>query len=145
MKHEVHLKPKNGGPFNCIPGRAVEIEDEEIVCNDVVLPWENHVHNMRAWVIGNEFGVCGMVWADCEQDAFDELCDQGLSDGLSAADEPGEGPDEREGFSPLGNFGKIHDLTYAWIQNVDWKPERDFRLLAALAEARGAGWDRIGG
>lgn len=145
MKYTIHLKPVNGGPFNCLPAREVEVHAEDIACNDIQLPWEPHAGNMKLWIIGNEFGVCGAVWAEYEQDAFDELCDQGLSDGLRTDDEPpraGEGKDE---YAYLGNCGEIHDLTNAWIQQVSWKPERDYELIAALAEARGAQWRRIGG
>ncbi len=130
----IHTKSVNGGPFNCQPARTLEIEIGRVLCNDIVLPWESHAHNMRAWVIGNEFGACGVVWASHEQDAFDELCDAGLSGGLAI-----EEKDSDEETARLGNAGEPHDLTYAWIQEIAFDETRDVRLLCQFAEARGAG------
>lgn len=66
MKNTVtlHTKPINDGPFNCQPARTLELELGRMLCNDIVLPWEPHLRNMRAWVIGNEFGAMGVVWAE---------------------------------------------------------------------------------
>lgn len=133
-KITLHLSPVNGGPFNCMPARAVELELKEILANDVALPGESSMSPFRLYVIGNEFGPCGAVWAENEQDAFDELCDAGLSAGLMV--EP-KTDDEREECTYLGNAGEPHCLDYAWIQTVEFVPERDWKLLCAFAEARG--------
>lgn len=133
MKTTLHLSPVNGGPFNCLPARSVELEDERILCNDVSLPWERHPHNMRLWVIGNEFGALGAVWASNEQDAFDELVDADLGDGL-LIDEA----DADEECARLGNAGEPANLDNAWIQLVRLDPAQDCRLLCRFAEARGA-------
>ncbi len=83
MKTKLHLTPVNCGPFNCLPAREVELEDERILCNDIILPFgEFNPHNVRLWVIGNEFGALGAVWASHEQDALDELVDADLGGGL---------------------------------------------------------------
>lgn len=138
MKTTLHTLPINGGSFNCAPARTLEMDDSEILCNDIRLPHDRtNIHNVRLWVIGNEFGTCGAVWADCLQSALDELCDAGLSGGLSC-DEP-EDEDDGEDIARLGNTGEPHDLTYVWYGLVELRPERDWQVIARFAEARGAG------
>lgn len=137
-KFTLFLAPVNGGPFNCLPARSVELEPERILCNDIVLPWENHPHKVRLWVIGNEFGALGAVWADCEQDAFDELVDADLGQSL-LVDEA----DADEECARLGNAGEPANLDNAWIQNVHWDKTRDCELLCRFAEARGSCADTL--
>lgn len=138
MKTTLHLSPVNGGPFNCLPARSVELENERILCNDVTFPWERHPHNMRLWVIGNEFGALGAVWASNEQDAFDELVDADLGNGL-LIDEA----DADEECARLGNAGEPADLDNAWIQLVRLDPTQDCILIAKFSEARGACADTL--
>ena len=135
-KVTLHTAPVNGGPFNCQPAREIELEAERVLCNDVRLPGEHHPYNLRLWVIGNEFGALGAVWATCEQDALDELVDAGLGDGLLV--EPHD-DDDRQELSYLGNAGEPADLDNAWMQTVAFDPARDWQLLCRFAEARGAG------
>ncbi len=142
MKTILTLNPVNGGPFNCRPGHGIELEDERILCNDVRLPHDGaNPHNVRLWVIGNEFGVLCAVWASHEQDALDEACNAGLLSGL-ACDEP-ENEDEQDEVTRLGNAGEPHDLTYAWIQTVRLDGAKDWELIARFAEARGACADTL--
>lgn len=138
MKITLHLAPVNGGPFNCMPARSVELEAARILCNDIVLPFERHPHNVRLFVVGNEFGALGAVWAGCEQDALDALVDAGLGDGL-LVDENDLHDDEREDCTRLGNAGEAADLDHAWLQVVQFDAARDCALLCRFAEARGAG------
>lgn len=133
MKHTLHLAPINGGPFNCLPARSIELKPERILANNVTFDGEYNPHNTRLFVIGNEFGALGAVWADCDQDALDELVDAGLGNGL-LVDEA----DADEDCARLGNAGEPANLDYAWIQTVDFQPARDWRLMVAFAEARGA-------
>jgi hypothetical protein len=147
MKYKLKLKPLDGGAFNCMPAREVEVDAEHIICNDVRFPWDFNPHNVRLWCIGNEFGVLGCVWASSEQDAFDELCDNNLSAGLMV-DEPEsfESDEEREEWEEsicrLGNAGEPHDMDYASIQLVDIKA-CGIEFMCKLAEARGAGADNL--
>ncbi len=138
MKFTLHLSPLNGGPFHCLPARSVELEPERIAISgddcDLGLPGIDRAGKLS--VIGNEFGALGAVVARCEQDAFDELCDKGLAGGL-ACDEP-ENEEEDEDITRLGNAGEPHDLTNAWIQQVELNPAQDIVLIVALAEAIGA-------
>jgi hypothetical protein len=133
-KITLHTKPRNGGAFNCFPAMSPEIEPEHILANDVIFSGEFNPHGVRLWVIGNEFGALGAVWAGNDQDAFDILCDEGLSAGLMV-DEPEDGEDEE--ISRLGNAGEPHDLSNAWIAEVDFQPARDWQTLCRFAEARG--------
>jgi hypothetical protein len=139
------LKPVNSGTFNCLPSREVELNEEEVLCNNVILPWEFNPHKVTLYVIGHEFGAVGAVWASHEQDALDELIDSGLGKSflVSEEDQSSATEDEREDWTHLGNASEPCDLTNAWIQQVRLEPSQDFRLLCAFAEARGACKDNL--
>ena len=137
----LHLSPVNGGPFNCRPANTIQLENERILCNDIIFQGEFNPHNTRLWVVGNEFGALGSVWASHEQDALDILCDAMLLAGLEI-DEPTTEEDD-EDVTRLGNAGVPHDLTNAWIQLVEFVPSRDWQLLCRFAEARGACNDNL--
>ena len=139
----LHTSAINGGAFNCFPAMVHELEPERIRCNDIVLPWERHPYGMKLYVIGNEFGAMGAVWAGNDQDAFDELCDAGLSGGLMVDHEPHPDGEPDESVSFLGNAGEPHDLTNAWIAPVSFDLVRDAALLCKLAESRGAQYDDL--
>lgn len=130
----LHLSPVNGGPFNCRPAMSIELEPERVLCNDVTLPWDFNPHNTRLWVIGHEFGAVCAVWANCEQDALDEMVDSDL--GQSFLIEESDADDES---ARLGNAGEPANLDNAWVQIVSFDPARDCRLLCQFAEARGNG------
>ena len=125
--------------------QAHELKPEKILTNDVCFPWEGHRSRPKLWLIGNEFGAIAAFWAGCESDALDELCDQGLSAGLSATDEP-EDEEERdeweERITRLGNAGEPHNLDYLWMATVNLE-EATPELLCKLAEARGANVDNL--
>jgi hypothetical protein len=122
----------------CVEGSAVILNPERILCNDVRLPGESHPYNLQLWIIGNEYGALGAVWADCEQDALDTLVDSGLGDGLLIEEQ-----DADEDTARLGNAGEPADLTNAWLRVVAFDPARDWRLLCKFAEARGAAADTL--
>ena len=134
------LQPKNGGPFNCAPGREIsDLSDSQILCNNIVFPWEFNPHKVRLFVIGNVYGSVAAVWSDCEQDAFSELIDSGLGDSflVSADDQDSATEEGRDEWARLGNAGEPCDLNDAWIQEVRLSEQDDCRLLCAFAEARG--------
>lgn len=141
MKTTLSLNALNGGAFHCLSAREVELEDSRILCNDVRLPHDTtNYHGVKLWVIGNEYGVLCAVWASHEQDALDEACDAGLLGGLAIeeSDVDSDEEDGREGVALLGNAGEPHDLTYCWMQTVRLNGPEDWKLIARLAEARGA-------
>lgn len=124
MKYTLHLANNS----------AVELEADRIMADNVVLPGDHpHPHNMRLWVIGNEYGALGAVWASHEQDAFDQLVDAGLGEALLI-----EPADETEESAHLGNAGEAADLDNAWMSTVVFDPARDIALIVALARADGA-------
>lgn len=97
-------------------GRTVSLGLDRITANDVFFPWGRfNPHRVCLWVIGNELGPLGAVWAGCESDALDELVDAGLGDSL-LLDDPAEEDDDSH---CLGNAGEPADLTHAWMGNVD--------------------------
>lgn len=142
MKTTLSLNPHNGGAFNCMPAREIELEAEKILCNNVVLPWEFNPHTVRLYVIGHEFGALAAIWADCTQDALDELID--TDNGKAFLVENPTAEDEaNDDLCRLGNAGELCDLTNAWIQTVRLDPAQDCKLLCAFAEARGANSDNL--
>lgn len=142
MKYTLHLKQNM--PFSSCPP-FVELEDDRIALNNVIFPWENNYHNCRLWVIGHEFGPIGAVWANCEQDALDELIDQNLGDCLLISTEDYEkmSPEERDDCTHLGNASEPCDLNMVWMGEVVFEKVRDFDLLMLMAEQRGACADNL--
>jgi hypothetical protein len=131
--------------------QTLDMKPEEILANDVTFPWEYGRHcSTRLWIIGNEYGTLAAVWASCEQDALDEACDAGLTAGLSTstteekidAMTEEERNEWEETITRLGNAGEPHDTTHLWMQEADLN-ETPVQTIAALAEARGAGYSNL--
>lgn len=118
-------------------GTAFQIKDECILLNNVLFPKSidseaaYNPHNVRAWAIGDELGISCMVWASNEQEALDEACDAGLIDQMMMTDQDYD----NEELVSLGNASELFDLTYAWIQPVECKPERDIQLIVRIVRA----------
>jgi len=137
---KLSLEPVNGRPFCCMPAREVDLDLDRIRCNNLgpILPGEYNPHDVRLYVVGNEFGAMGAVWSDSESDAFNELVDADLAGGILIDESDAEEDSPR-----LGNAGEPANLDYAWIQPVrlDWN--LDGRLLAAFAEVRASGGNSL--
>lgn len=136
------LEPLNGGAFSCLPAREVQLDAKRIACNDITFLWERHPHNMRLWVIGNEYGALGAVWASHEQDALDELVDRGLGESLLVGNADMDEEDMVD-WASLGSAGEPADLTSVWLQTVRLDPTKDSLLCIAFEEARGSGADTL--
>jgi hypothetical protein len=121
-----------------ISGQEIELHSHCILCNDITFPWEFNPHNTRLWIVSNEYGALGAVWAYCEQDALDELVDNDLGNGL-LIDEA----DADEDCCRLGNAGEPANLDYCRIDQVRLDPALDCQLLCKFAEARGAVYDNL--
>jgi hypothetical protein len=142
MKYSLYLQDRK---------EPIEMDDKDILCNDVTLPWEYDPRKVRLWVIGNEYGPLVALWADGASDAMDELIDSGKGDSFLI--EPKDLEDYRTGEDSegnpgydvcfLGNAGEPCDTEYLWLSEVVLKPERDYKLLCALAYAQGAGQDTL--
>ncbi len=132
-KQTLTLKPLNRGPFGCMPARDIELDADRILCNDVILPGEFNPHNVRLWVIGNEFGALCAVWAT-EHEALDVAVDESTfldchKVKYPTAEELEAEDDDR---TYLGNASELFDLTYVWMQEVNLTPEliAKFRIAA---------------
>lgn len=117
---------------------AIELSADRIRTNDVRFPWEYSPRRGHLYVIGNEYGALGAVWAECAQDALDELVDCGLGNGLLIDEQNAE-----ENSTRLGNAGEPADLDNVWIVIVWYDKARDFDLILALTEARGQAADTL--
>lgn len=127
-------------------GDEWSISADRVLANDVRLPGElSYGRGSTLWVLGNEYGPMGAVWAPSMEEAFDTLVDADLADGILVDEHALEGysEEEIEDLATLGNASEYADLSYAWAKEADWKPERDWRLLCMFAEARGAGADTL--
>lgn len=110
-------------------GQAHELGEQDILLNDVTMPGDFNPHNVRLWVIGNEYGPVCAVWASNEQEALDEMLDQGYEHFLVADEDFDEDLDKQNFYTYLGNAGEPCDLSYAWIKPIVLDEKRDFRLL----------------
>ena len=143
MKHALHLFAVIGGPFRCAPAMSVELDDDRIMADgsdcSACFPWESYCGRTRPrlWVVGNEYGALGAVWARNEGDALNELVNRDLGGGLLVDCTPEEA--EEMEYVPLGNAGEWADLTYAWCRAVEFDPKRDIALICAICRAAGAG------
>lgn len=126
---------QNDFPFSQVP-HHVELEDDNILCNDVTLPYEYNPHSIKLWVIGDVYGAIVAVWAECEQDAFDIACDANMLDGYI-----NDGMDEEDCVC-CGNAGEYFYLDQAWIGIVRWK-DLDEKTKLAFAYSKGAGYDTL--
>jgi len=121
----------------------VDLNTHRILANDVIFSHEYNPHNVRLWLISNEYGPVAAVWADCEQDAIDEATDAGLMDAFLLEDDDIDEEDMEVGeYSFIGNAGEPADLTNLDIEAVDLS-QQSLELLIAFAEARGACADTL--
>ena len=137
MKYTLTLKQSPQAP------RAVELEGDSILLNDVNLP--EHIehtfnpYNVKLWVIGNEYGALCAAWGSNEQEALDAAVDAGLLDSLM--DE--EQDYNNEALTPLGNAGELFDLDYVWMGKVEFDAARDIKLIVALVRESAEGKDTL--
>lgn len=118
----------------------VRVNNENISIMHARLPWEGGTESL--WVIGDAgmTQAMGAVWSRSMEEALDALADLDLA-GAILVDEDvlaTMSHDEIDRLMPLGNYSSLADLTNVWIAKVEFKPERDYKLLCAIAEARGA-------
>lgn len=132
--------------LHTVCGQVIELDDSQILCNDITFPWDFNPHNTRLWIVCNEYGALGAVWAQHEQDALDELVDNDLGAGL-LVDEADADDDE---CARLGNAGEPADLSNCRLYVVkfcragnDAEIKDSCKLLCRFAEARGAGADTL--
>jgi hypothetical protein len=109
---------------------AITYEPGDVVNPDDYIPaGEFNPHNIRPWLIHNEYGTLAIVYASNEQDALDEAVDGDKMDSCLVQPEciltgtEGENPDDctthdhkiDEDVAYLGNASEPFDLTYIGI------------------------------
>ena len=120
-----------------MPANVFTVAGENIKINDFMLPAEidstcmYNPNNTRLWIIGHTFGAVGCVFAGNEQDALDNAVDLNLMDHCLSEDQDYD----NEELTPLGNASELFDLSDTWIAEVDFKAERDIKLILALVRA----------
>jgi len=140
MSHTVFLK--QSFPFASAP-RTVDVESDLICPDEAQFPAsidptnQYNPHNVRAFVIGHEFGALCMVFSSNAQDAMDEACNKGFIDRLMSEEQDYDD----ESLTPLGNAGELFDLSMAWCGKVEWDAARDIGLIVAIVRAHAAGED----
>ena len=91
----------------------LEFSDSDVINPSEYIPaGEYNPHNVRPFLFYGVYGwTIGVAFADCLQDALDELADSGKLDSymVSESDLPDYGPEE-EGISRLGNAGEPFDI-----------------------------------
>ena len=121
-----------------LSGCDVDLSDDHILLNHVILPWEFNPHNVRLWIVSNEYGALGAVWANNEQDALDELVNNDLGNGLLI--DEADADDET---CRLGNAGEPACLDYCRLEVVRLDEAKDCRLLCRISEGRGVAGDTL--
>lgn len=131
-----------------MPANQFQVIAEKIICNDVFLPEEiehsYNPNNIKMWIIGGTYGynlkgAACCIFASCEQEALEASCDANMLDWCLS-----EGQDyEDTEMTPLGNSGELFDLSDIWIAEVDFKIERDIKLILKLARAHERGHDTL--
>jgi len=116
---------------------SFELPDDKVLLNNVLFPKHIDIdtaynpYNVKAWIIGNEYGTLCLVWASHDQEAFDEACDAGLIDSMMAENQDYD----NASLIALGNASELFDLSYAWIREVQWKADRDIHCIVRIIRA----------
>ena len=120
-----------------MPAGEFTVSGESIKLNVFMLPAEidstcrYNPNNTRLWIIGCTFGAVGCVFASNEQYALDNAVDLNIMDYCIAEDQDYD----NEELTSLGNAGELFDLSDTWIAEVDFKVDRDIKLILALVRA----------
>jgi hypothetical protein len=91
---------------------------------DYIPAGEYNPHNVRPWLIGNEYGILAIAYAEHEQDAMDVAADNDTLRGLALDDDyiqelHADGEDiAAEAIMYLGNAGEPFSALAAWIKKL---------------------------
>jgi hypothetical protein len=97
------------------PHGAMTYEPRDVVNpDDYIAKGDFNPHNVRPWLIHNEFGTLAIVYANNEQDALDEAVDGGKMDSCMVSREDWEESqrNQDDDYAMLGNASEPFDLTY---------------------------------
>lgn len=129
-----------------LPGQAHHVRLFLNAFPYIVLPYDaSYKQKTKLWVIWNEYGPMGAVWADSDQNALDLLVDSDLAQGMLVDETTLADMDDdaKEEMTYLGNAGEACDLTHVALESVAFRPARDWNLMCRFAEARGAQVSRL--
>lgn len=120
-----------------IPANEFSVSGENIKMNDFMLPAEIDVtcrynpNGTKLYTFGHLFGTVGCVFAGNDQEALENACNLGMLDFcLSDVQDYDD-----ENLTPLGNASELFDLNDLWLAEVDFKVDRDIKLILALVRA----------
>lgn len=120
-----------------MPAGEFTVSAGNIKINDFMLPAEvdstcrYNPNNVRLWLIMHTFGAVGCVFASHDQEALDNAVDLGMMDHCIADDQDYD----NEELTSLGNASELFDLSDTWLAEVDFKVDRDIKLILALVRA----------
>lgn len=130
----------------------VELSPDLIAMDGAIFPGSFNPHKVRLWVLGDIFGAICAVWADCEQDAWDNACDAGFLDSyqieetdpdLKRNDETGEETlDNSLELMLLGNASEPFAFDQAWTATAPWH-KQSLAVQICMAHAIGATADTL--
>lgn len=81
----------------------------------------------KAYLIGHEFGLICVAYANCEQDALDYAVDDGFMDSEKMSDEDYSEHDSEgwhDSFITAGNAGEAFWCNYLWIKLASERKEK---------------------
>jgi len=95
------------------------IDPKDFLLNDCASPEDIARWGTKPYCIGNEHGALCVVWAGNEQEAFDEAADADKLDSM-LVDNVDWSSEDSEDCVALGNASEAFDLTYAWVNEVNY-------------------------
>jgi hypothetical protein len=106
--------------------------------NDVIFPWESNPHKVRPWLlsvpISNALVFGCVAWGGTEQDAMDQMADDGFLDQFQVEEKEVENEDN---VVRLGNASEPFDVQAALLEALDIRGF-PMELVAKCAEGRSA-------
>jgi endo-1,4-beta-mannosidase len=94
---------------------TLRYQDTDVVNpDDYIAKGDFNPHNVRPWLINNEFGTLAIVYASCEQDALDAAVDAGKMDSQQVSEEDlaEMSEEEREELLTAGNASEYFYQDY---------------------------------
>lgn len=146
MKYLIRLKQQRGA-FAQTPGTA-ELDEDLIQAEGACLTGV-HPHGRSLYVLGDISGAICAVWADNDQEAFDEAADQGFLDQYQVEEsEVRQRPDGDEDLDCLeliraGNASEPFGFDQAWSAPALRLPDQEVRFIIAMACSSGRGDETV--
>jgi hypothetical protein len=121
-----------------LPYGDVEVDTDDILCNDIIFPGEFNPNKVGLYVVeigGSYSPYFKALWGP-DHEILDIAVDANMLDNLQLEEE------YSENFARLGNASEPFNLDNVGLNRVDLaKQDQSFMML--LAEARGANVDKL--